>query len=160
MVKYNLVFDTIGGLFMKNRFKTAFLAGCGVFTAIITVMALVVASVEEKGQVLGLTPKKILMFFFFSAVVGAASFLISGKKTGVIKYILHFVLTFTAFFFLVMKGNGVTVKNIFFLLLIAGYILVYTACMIIRYFMRRADSKASTSDETSPENYTSIFKKD
>ena len=159
---------------MKSRIITAVSVCCEVFTVIIAVMALIVSSLEEEGQALGLTPGKIMMFLAFSAVIGGSSLLITGKKTGAVKYILHFGMCFAAFISFVMIGNGLSVKNAFFLLLLVSFCMLYGVCMLVRYFVKRSSAtkaaivskarkvrKANKREEdSSSDEYTSILKKD
>lgn len=136
------------------KIKRALSLMCVIFTAVMSLMYAAGWLASGQETLFVPTPSKALTVLLFCGILGFASLLLSKEGTPVWRYVLHFLISLTAFIAVFLVGGGFPLTGGSSIVATVLYLLVYAAAMVIRGLVcRRSRSKATEAEE-----YTSVFK--
>ena len=142
---------------LKLFIKKISINTCILFTAITVIYSLLVSLLNPAAEQILIDGTRIVLFFFFSLIISFANALLTVKYiNGVLRYIIHYLLSATAFYLCILfpsisASTGGSFAVVGLSLFTVIYALVFAVINIVRTSDRRRKEKK--------EEYTSRYSK-
>ena len=138
------------------KIKKAFTLSCVIYTVIISVMFAIGWLLSDAASLMVPTPSKALFILIFSFAVGFASLILKRQGTGVVRFLIHYVVCLAAYVVAFIIGGGVSLTGETPMIAVLLFTVIYGVAMILRAVFSRIGNGKKKPVQT--EEYTSVFK--